>query len=67
MASVKITFNLPEEQEEFYCSINGPKWKKVVSQTLEIVNQLKQNYDSEVFDEILYKIYDKMNEEGLSL
>jgi len=67
MASVKITFDLPQEQEEFYNSINGSKWKNIVFKTIETVNEFKNNYESEVFDKIIYKIYEKISEEGLSL
>lgn len=67
MGSAKLTFDLPQEQEEFYNSVNGSKWKTVVLKTVEVVNDFKNNYDSEVFDKIIFKIYEKISEEGLSL
>jgi uncharacterized protein YqfB (UPF0267 family) len=67
MASVKITYELPEEQEQFYCSINGSKWKNIVLKTIENINSLKENYESDVFDNILYNIYSNIGEEGLSV
>lgn len=67
MGSAKLTFDLPQEQEEFYSSVNGSKWKRIVFKTVEIVNDFKNSYESEVFDKIIFKIYEKMNEEGLSL
>jgi len=67
MASVTITYNLPEEDEHFYCAINGSKWKSVVLKTIESINSLKENYESDVFDNILYQIYTKISDEGLSV
>lgn len=67
MTSVKITYNLPEEQDQFYCAINGSKWKNVVLKTLEQIQSLKENYDSDVFDNILYQIYTSISDEGLSI
>ena len=67
MASVKITYNLPEEQDQFYSAINGSKWKKIVLKTLEQIQSLKENYDSDVFDNMLYNIYTNISDEGLSI
>lgn len=67
MGSAKLTFDLPQEQEEFYNAVNGSKWKNIVFKTIEVVSEFKNNYDSEVFDKIIFKIYEKVSEEGLSL
>lgn len=67
MSSVKITYHLPEEEEQFYSAINGQKWKNVVLKILENINSLKENYESDVFDKILYQIYNDANDEGLSI
>lgn len=67
MGSANLNFDLPQEQEEFHNAVNGSKWKSIVFKTIEVVGEFKNNYDSEVFDKIIFKIYEKISEEGLSL
>ena len=68
-----IEFNLPDDQEDFQDAVNGQKWRLMVWDfDQKLRSQLKYNdkLSSEqykVYEEIRDLLYQKMNEDGLSL
>ena len=68
-----LEFNLPDDQEDFQDAVNGLKWRLMVWDfDQKLRSQLKYNdkLSSEqykVYEEIRDLLYQKMNEDGLSL
>jgi hypothetical protein len=68
-----IEFNLPDDQEDFQDAVNGQKWRLMVWDfDQHLRSQLKYNdklseEQYKVYEEIRDMLYQKMNEDGLSL
>ena len=62
-----LTFNLPEEQEEFEMAQNGWKWNMVVHETLQELRKYIKYEDKETVncEEFRQFIWDLMNEYDL--
>ena len=68
-----LEFNLPDDQEDFQDAVNGLKWRVMVwNFDQHLRSQLKYNDNLseeqyKVYEEIRDFLWEKMNEDGLSL
>lgn len=69
-----LEFNLPEDQHDFYCAVNGAKWMSAMWELDQYLrNQLK--YEAEqlskdklnAIKEFRIKLHEILTEEGLKL
>lgn len=69
-----LEFNLPEDQHDFYCAVNGAKWMSAMWELDQYLrNQLK--YEAEqlsedklnAIKEFREKLHEILTEEGLKL
>lgn len=69
----QLTFNLPEEQEEFETANNGWKYQSVLWDLNEFLRS-KMKYDDkitdvqyDIYDEVRSKIWEFLNEKNITL
>ena len=68
-----LEFNLPDDQDDFQDAVNGQKWRLMVwNFDQHLRSQIKYNdklseEQYKVYEEIRDMLYQKMNENGLSL
>ena len=66
-----LRFNIPEEEWDFQCAVDGHKWRRVVSELDQAArNALKYGVEGaeiQTLDDVRPFIYRLLEEEGLSL
>lgn len=66
-----LSFNLPEDQHEFDCTVNGHKWRGTVEDIIHEIRRMEEMEQNEAMLEKLGRLrsycFQIINENGLQL